>query len=515
MSPHPRRWLILGVICLAQLTVLLDNTVLNVAIPTLTRQMGATTADIQWMVNAYSLVQSGLLLTVGSAADRYGRKRALLTGLAVFGLGSLLASAAQNPGELIAARAGMGIGGALLMTTTLAVVIQVFDDAERVRAIALWATVSTLGFAVGPLIGGALLGRFWWGSIFLVNVPVALLGLIAVARLVPESKNPVGDRPDVLGALLSTLGMTGIVYAIIAGPAHGWTSRYVLLPAFAGVAAMTGFALWERRVEHPMLDMAFFRNRRFVGAVAGGILVAFGMGGSFFLLTQHLQFVLGYGPLKAGLCTAPMAATIAVLNLLGVGARLLRTLGTPLIVVLGMGLLAGGLALVAEAGGHGYAGLLAGLFVMGAGISLAMPAMGAALMGAIPPERAGIGAGVNGTLNEFGNGLGIAVLGAVLGSRFAALLPRSVDAGSLPDALAAAHGPAERAAVAHAFASGLSTSQLMGAAAVLAGGLVSFVLLRRAEGAEGRETEAGGPGGGEDGAGAASRGPDAQASPAT
>ncbi|MEU1624153.1 MFS transporter [Streptomyces sp. NPDC020096] len=479
--PHPRRWLILGVICLAQLTVLLDNTILNVAIPSLTKELGATTADIQWMINAYSLVQSGLLLTVGSAVDRFGRKLGLMTGLCVFGLGSLLAAFSRNPGELIAARAGMGIGGALLMTTTLAVIIQVFDDQERTKAIGLWSTVLTFGFAAGPLIGGALLGRFWWGSIFLINVPVALIGLAAVARLIPESKNPLGERPDLLGALLSTVGMVGVVYAIISGPVHGWTSADVLLPAFIGVATLTGFALWERRTPHPMLDMRFFRNRRFVGAVAGGILVAFGMGGSFFLLTQHLQFVFGYGPLKAGLCTAPLAACIALLNILGVGSRLLRRIGTARIVVLGMTLLAVGLALVSVLGRHGYQGMLLGLILMGIGIALAMPAMGAALMSAIPPERAGIGAGVNGTLTEFGNGLGIAVLGAVLNSRFAALLPVAIGAGSLPAALAAAHGQEQRTAVADAFASGVSTSQLIGAAAVLAGGLLAAFLLHRAD----------------------------------
>ncbi len=484
IQPHPRRWLILGVICLAHLTVLLDNTVLNVAIPSLTRGMGASTADIQWMISAYSLAQSGLLLTVGSAADRYGRKRALLTGLALFGIGSLIASLAESPGELIAARAGMGVGGAILMTSTLAVIVQVFDAEERVRAIGLWSTVLTFGFAAGPLIGGVLLNHFWWGSIFLVNVPVALLGLTAVAIYIPESRNPLGDRPDLPGAGLSVIGMLGIVYAIISGPVHGWSSSEVLLPAFAGIAGLTGFALWEHRTPHPMLDMRFFRDRRFVGAVAGGILVAFGMGGSLFLLTQHLQFVFGFGPLKAGLCTVPLALSIALLNILGVGARLLRKLGTPGVVVLGMTLIALGLALVSVLGRHGYGGMVIGLVTMGVGIAMASPAMGSAIMGAIPPERAGIGAGVNGTLTEFGNGLGNAVLGAVLNSRFAALLPATIGASSLPAALAAAHGHAERAVVAEAFASGVGVSQLVGAGAVFAGGLLAAFLLHRADRAD-------------------------------
>ncbi|WP_030829978.1 MFS transporter [Streptomyces hygroscopicus] len=479
---HPRRWLILAVICLAQLTVLLDNTILNVAVPSLAREMDARTADIQWMINAYSLVQSGLLLTAGSAADRYGRKKMLIAGLVLFGIGSLAASMAQDPGQLIAARAGMGIGGALLMTTTLAVVVQVFDEGERAKAIGLWGAVSSLGIAAGPLIGGALLEHFWWGSIFLINLPVALLGLVAVVWMVPESKVPTSDRPDLLGALLSTVGMTSIVFAIISGPEHGWTSGRVLLSAFVGVTVMTGFALWERHIPHPMLDMHFFRNGRFVGAVAGGILVAFGMGGSFFLLTQHLQFVLGYDALDAGLRTAPLALVIVALNLTGVGARLLPRLGTPVTIVSGMGLLAAGLAAIATLGADGYGGMLFGLVVMGAGIALAMPAMANAIMSAIPPEKAGVGAGVNGTLTEFGNGLGVAVLGAVLNSRFASLLPAvAAGAGSLPAAVAAARTPEDREAVADAFSSGVETSQLVGAAAVLAGGVVAALLLSKAE----------------------------------
>ncbi|HWU08409.1 MAG TPA: DHA2 family efflux MFS transporter permease subunit, partial [Streptomyces sp.] len=427
---HARRWLILGVICLAQLTVLLDNTVLNVAIPSLTADLHASTADVQWMINAYALVQSGLVLTAGSAADRYGRKKMLVTGLVLFGLGSLAAGLAQSSGQLIAARAGMGVGGALLMTTTLAVVVQIFDETERVKAIGIWSTVSSLGFASGPLIGGAMLNHFWWGAIFLVNIPVAAVGMIAVVRLVPESRNPRGERPDLVGAVLSTAGMASVVYAIISGPEHGWGSGPVLLTAFAGAAVLTGFVLWEIHVPHPMLDMHFFRNQRFTGAVAGAILVAFGMTGSLFLLTQHLQFVLGYEPLEAGLRTAPLALTVVALNLPGLGARLVGKTGTPAAIAIGMSLLAAGLGAIALLGGRDYSGMLFGLIVMGAGVALAMPAMANAIMSAIPPEKAGVGAGVNGTLAEFGNGLGVAVLGAVLNSRFAALVPGVTGAAS-------------------------------------------------------------------------------------
>ncbi|WP_459737877.1 MFS transporter [Streptomyces sp. E-15] len=451
---HPQRWLILGVICLAQLTVLLDNTVLNVAIPSLTRELHATTSDIQWMINAYSLVQSGLLLTAGSAADRYGRKKLLMAGLALFGAGSLVAGLADSTGRLIAARAGMGVGGALLMTTTLAVAMQIFAPQEQPKAIGIWSAVNALGFAGGPLIGGFVLDHFWWGAIFLINIPVAALALAAVVVLVPESRNPRGDRPDLLGALLSTIGMATLVYAIISGPGQGWTSPSVLATTAVAVLALGAFAWWESRVEEPMLDLHFFRDRRFTGAVAGAVLIVFGMGGALFLLTQHLQFVLGYGPLEAGLRTAPLALTVVVLNFSGLSAKWAVRLGTPASIALGMVCMAAGLVSIAEVDGGGYPGTLLGLLLIGVGCAVANPAMAHAIMSAIPPEKAGVGAGINGTLAEFGNGLGVAVLGAVLSS--------SVASGE-------------------SLADGLGTGQLVGAVAVLLGGFVAAGLLRRAE----------------------------------
>ncbi|MGW5651847.1 MFS transporter [Streptomyces humi] len=451
---HPQRWLILGVICLAQLTVLLDNTVLNVAVPSLTRELHAATADIQWMINAYSLVQSGLLLTAGSAADRYGRKKMLIAGLVLFGAGSLAAGLAGSTGQLIAARAGMGVGGALLLTTTLAVAMQIFTPDEHPRAIGIWSAVNALGFAAGPLIGGFMLNHFWWGAIFLLNLPVAALALVAVVALVPESKNPRGDRPDLLGALLSTIGMAALVFAIISGPGHGWTSARVLPTAVVAVVALALFGYWELRVPHPMLDPHFFRDRRFTGAVAGAVLITFGMGGALFLLTQHLQLVLGYGPLEAGLRTAPLALTVVALNFSGLSAKWATRLGTPVSIALGMLLMSLGLVSIAVLDSGGYGGTLLGLLLIGAGCAVANPAMAHAIMSAIPAEKAGVGAGINGTLAEFGNGLGVAVLGAVLSSWVAS--GKSVSAG-------------------------LGAGQLVGAAAVVAGGFVAAGLLRRAE----------------------------------
>ncbi|MER6014057.1 MFS transporter [Streptomyces bluensis] len=476
---HPQRWLILGVLSLALLTVVLDNTVLNVAIPSLTEDLSAATSDIQWMINAYSLVQSGLLLTAGSAADRYGRKKMLAAGLALFGTGSLVAGLADSTGQLIAARAGMGIGGALLMTTTLAVAMQIFTPEEQPKAIGIWAAVNALGFAIGPLVGGFMLEHFWWGAIFMINLPVAALGVVAVVVLVPESKNPRGDRPDLLGALLSTIGMSSLVFAIISGPEHGWTSGRVVTTAVVAVVVLAGFAYWESRIPYPMLDMHFFRDRRFTGAVSGAVLVAFGMAGSLFLLTQYLQFVLGYDAMEAGLRMAPLAVTIVVLNFSGVAPKWATKLGNAIAILIGMILVSGGVVSIATLTGYGYPGTFLGLVLIGAGAAIASPAMAHAIMSAIPPEKAGVGAGLNGTMAEFGNGLGVAVLGAVLNSRFAALIP--VAASSLPAALAAADSEEERGRIMEGFSSGLETSLLVGALSVLLGGVVAAVLLRRAE----------------------------------
>jgi EmrB/QacA subfamily drug resistance transporter len=446
------------------------------------------------MINAYSLVQSGLLLTAGSAADRYGRKKMLIAGLALFGAGSLVAGLADSTGQLIAARAGMGVGGALLLTTTLAVAMQIFTPDEHPKAIGIWSAVNALGFATGPLVGGFMLDHFWWGAIFLINLPVAALGLVAVVALVPESKNPRGDRPDVTGALLSTVGMASLVFAIISGPEHGWTSGRVLVTAAVAVVVLAVFAYWESRIPYPMLDLHFFRDQRFTGAVAGAVLITFGMGGALFLLTQHLQFVLGYDALEAGLRTAPLALTVVVLNFSGLSAKWMARLGTPVSIALGMVLMSGGLVSIATLTEHGYEGTLLGLLLIGAGCAVANPAMAHAIMSAIPREKAGVGAGINGTLAEFGNGLGVAVLGAVLNSRFAALIP--VAAASLPAALASAGSAEEKERVVEAFSSGLETSQLVGAAAVLLGGFLAAWLLRRAERADAGEVGGGEPGDG-------------------
>lgn len=470
---RPRtRWLILAVLCAAELVAVLDHTVLNVAVPTLTTDLAADTADIQWIINGYALAQAGLLLVAGAAADRYGRRRMLLVGLALFGAASLAAAFAPSAGHLIAARAGMGVGGALLFTSTLAIALQIFDAEERPKAIGIWAAVSALGFAGGPPLGGVVLDHFWWGAIFLINVPVVVLCAVAVRILVPESRNPAGGRPDVLGAALATAGSTALVYAIIAADVRG---------AVAGAVLLGGFVCWQRRAPNPMLNVAFFRDRRFVGAVGGVVLITFGSAGALFLLTMQLQFVGGHEPLAAGLRMMPFALSVVVLNATGVAARGIRVLGLPLAVLGGMTLLAAGLALVAHLAVGGYGRMLVALVLMGAGCALANPAIVEAVVSSIPTADAGAGAGIEGTMTELGSSLGVATLGTLMQARFAALAPAvAAGAGSLPAALAAAGDPTEQAAILDAFATALRGSQLVGAAAVFLGGCLTALLLHRA-----------------------------------
>ncbi|MGW0931187.1 MFS transporter [Streptomyces sp. NPDC002644] len=480
-----RRAVVLGVVCLVQLVVVLDNSVLNVAVPTLSRELDADMAAIQWVVNAYPLAQAGLLLAAGAAADRYGRRRLLLTGLALFGVCSLAAGLSQDVGQLVAARAGMGVGGALITCTTLAVVAQVFPEEERVRAIGIWAAVNGLGFAAGPPLGGLILSHFSWGAIFLINVPVALLGLAAARWLIPESRRAGAGRPDVAGAVLSAVGVVALVHAVTSWPEHGAGSLPVLTATATAAVALIALVVWERRCADPVLAPQLFRNPRFTGAVTGVLLISFGSAGALFLLAQQLQYVRGFTALEAGLYMAPFPLSVVVLNIRGVAPRMIARLGEVRAVALGMGLLAVGFAVAGVLDRGGYPVLLAGLLLMGVGCALANPAIVAAVMGSIPADRAGSGAAVDGTMGEVGGSLGVAVLGAVVSSHLAAREPGTVGSASLAEVLEGA-GPAAGPAVLDAFAAAARTGQALGAAAVMAGGLVTAYLLHRARSGKGR-----------------------------
>ncbi|MEV4085732.1 MFS transporter, partial [Nonomuraea fuscirosea] len=412
----PRRWWILAALCLALLVLVIDNMVLNLAIPSLNQEMGATPSDIQWIIDAYVLAFAGLLLTAGSLSDKYGRRRFLIIGLAFFGGASLLAVLVTEPWQLIAARFLIGVGGSLVMPSTLSILMTVFDDGERRKAMAAWSAVALVGMVSGPTLGGFLLEHYWWGSVFLLNVPIAAVAIVAAVVLMPESRS-AGRTIDPVGALLSIAGLTAAVYVIIE---REWNIPVIAL----AVVALGAFVLWERRREEPMLPLHLFANRNFSGASFSILLMSFGAGAVMLMLTQYLQFVLGYGEMRAGLALLPYAVAAAIFN--GVGAGLGKRLGNRVLVAAGLLLMAGGFAVMALT--TGYPALLTGLVIMGMGGGLAGPSAYASLMGAIPIEHAGVGSALNDTVQQVGMALSIAVLGSVLAGRYTAEMPAGLPA---------------------------------------------------------------------------------------
>ncbi len=491
----PRRWAALAVLCVALLIVNLDNTVLNVALPTLVRDLHATDSELQWIVDAYVMVFAGLLLVMGSLADRVGRKRVFLTGLAAFATGSAWAAFSGSVGMLIAARASMGIGGAMMMPATLSIITDAFrDPGERQRAIGMWAATSGVGIALGPIVGGLLLAHFWWGSVFLINVPVAVAGFACALPLVPDSKNPDAKRPDVIGGLLSIAGLGLVLWAIIEAPTRGWSSALVIGAGTAGLVVIGLFTAWELKSSDPMLDLSYFRNRRFSGAVASVGLVTFGLFGALFVLTQFMQFELGYTPLQAGLRVIPAAGAIAVIAPLSVYA--VRLVGAKLTLAAGLLIVAAGLWQLSTAStGSTYLYTLPGMIMLGIGAGFAMPCATASVMGSLPQQHTGVGAATNGTFLQVGGALGVAVIGSLLATRYQDQLtgalagyhvPASVlqvIVGSLGGALAvAAHlGGDLGAALAHlaraAFMSGMDLGLRTGAVVAAAGGLLALAVM--------------------------------------
>ncbi|MET9273395.1 MFS transporter [Kribbella sp. NPDC003557] len=473
---NPRRWLILVVLCLSTMVLVLDNGVLNVAIPVLTEDLGATAQEIQWIVASYILVFAGLLLTAGSLSDRYGRKKVMIVGLAIFGAASLVATYAGSPEMLIAGRVLMGIGGAIVMPSTLSVVITVFDDAERRTAMSIWSSVLMVGLIGGPVLGGALIAKFWWGSVFLINVPVVVIAIVTAVVLMPESKGP-WRKPDPVGAVLSMIGLVALVWVIIEVPEHG-VSWPVLAVAVAGLVLFVG---WELRTPVPMVPLTLFRDRNFSGGSLSLVLLQIANGGLVLALTQYLQFVLGFSPTKAGLAMAPMAVAVILVN--GVGATLGQKIGNRPMTVAGLVVLAGGfwvMSTLSASDGFGMVALALGVF--GAGAGLAQPAATAALMGAVPHEHAGVGSALNDTVQQAGAALGIAILGSALASNFTAQMPESAPAAarrSIGEALAVAGGDAALAQTArNAFAQAMSGTFVVGAVAVLGSAVIAVLLLR-------------------------------------
>jgi len=359
---YERRWWTLGVLCISLVMIVMANASLNVALPTLADSLDTGASGLQWIVDAYSLVFAGLLLTAGSLGDRYGRRAALNGGLIVFGAASLFAALSSSSGAVIGARAVMGVGAAFVMPATLSILAHVFPPNERPRAIAIWAGFAGVGVAMGGVVSGALLENFWWGSIFLINVFVVVVALVAGFFLIPRSREKVHAPLDPFGALLSIAGLSALVYGIIEAPDHGWTSTQTLFTFGAAIVLLGLFVWWELRAKEPMLDLRFFKNPRFTAATTAITLVFFAMFGSYFLFTQYLQFVHGYDPLSAGLRILPWA--LAYLISATQSAKLVERFGQRLVVASGLTIAGLGLA----------TGTLSGFFGIGGGF-LIVPAL--------------------------------------------------------------------------------------------------------------------------------------------
>jgi len=499
--PGARDWVVLAVLCVSLLVVSLDNTVLNVALPTLVRDLRASDTELQWIVDAYSIVFAGLLLVAGSLGDRIGRKWVFLAGLGVFASGSAASAFSGSPGALIAARSFMGIGSAAIMPSTLSILTNVFtDDAARAKAIGIWSGTTGLGIAIGPIVGGWLLDHFWWGSVFLINVPIALVGLVATVLVVPNSRNPVAGAPDGLGAIASVAGLGLLLWGIIEAPERSWSSPLVVAAIAGGLAVLAAFVWWESRIDHPLLRLELFGSRRFSAAIGSMALVLFTLLGALFLLTQYLQFTLGYSAFQTGLRIGPMALVILVVA--PSSSLLVRKLGTKVVVFTGMGIIAAGMAMISYTTVAGsYVEALPAFMLVGVGTGLAFAPSTESVMGSLPLEQAGVGAATNSTALQVGGALGVAVLGSLLNTRYQdhlapvlahETMPPAVHhaiLGSLGGALGVAQqiggslGTALSSLARAAFVSGLDLACLVGAAAVGVGALVVLALLPSRPGA--------------------------------
>jgi EmrB/QacA subfamily drug resistance transporter len=482
--------------------VVLDNSILNVAIKTIARPapvgIGATQSELEWAINSYTLVFAGLLFTAGLLGDRIGRKKTLLFGVLVFGVGSALAAFSGSPAELVVYRAVMGFGAAFVLPATLAVLVNVFEREEQPRAIGVWVSGVGVGIAIGPIAGGVLLEHFWWGSIFLMNVPVVVIALIAMALLVPDSRDPNPGRIDPLGVSLSIIGLVLLVYGIIrGGELADFGTASVLLPLLGGLAVLAGFVLHERRTAHPAIDIAYFKKPAFAAAVAAIALVFFALMGVTFFSAFYLQSLRGHSPLEAGLLILPLA--VAQLVFAPRTSLVVERFGARVVCTAGMLLVTAGLTAFAFYDAATPLWVIEVVFfVQAAGMAHIMPPVTVAVMQALPPEKAGSASAVNNTFRQVGGALGVAVLGSLLSTRYRSeieghlsVLPSSERhaAGESIEAtlgIAERHGAAGKALVGPANDAFLSAMQLtaLGAAAVALIGtaVVALLLPGRAKG---------------------------------
>jgi EmrB/QacA subfamily drug resistance transporter len=487
LRKHRLRWWTLAVVSVTLILETIDETILNVALPTLQQELGASASGLQWMVNSYILVFGGLLLIMGGLGDRFGRARLLQAGLVVFGVASFAAAFVDTTGQLIAARAVMGAGAAMMMPATLSIIVDVFKGKERAKAISIWASLAGIGLFLGPILGGLLLRNFYWGSVFLVNVPIAALALVATFIFVPDSRDPEAKSLDLPGAFMSAGAISALIYAIIEGPSQGWTSPPILASVVAAVVLGIGFAVREIRTRYPLLDFAFFRRPRFsMGALAISISF-FALGAMIFGLTQYLQFVQGYTPLEAGIRFLPASLGLMV-GAIGSEMLALRY-GTTKVVTGGMLLLAATMPLMLlweVDTPYWFVGVVIALVGFAAATIFAPSTE--AVMGSVPEEKAGVGSAVNDLTRLIATALGIAAIGSAMNSLYSSKIAAAVTA--LPAAVAEAakdsvgaalqiattlpadSGAALSAAATEAFTDAFGLAMLIGAAVVFLGAVV-------------------------------------------
>jgi DHA2 family multidrug resistance protein-like MFS transporter len=482
MATSKSRWVALAALALGTLAVGLDATILSVALPTLSRDLHAGTADLQWFTNAYLLVLAAALLPAGMLGDRLGRRRMLLGALVVFGVASAACAYATTSGQLIAARAALGLGSAVIMPLSGAVLTVLFGEKERGRALSVWLTASALGIPLGPLLGGWLLDNFRWGSVFLINVPLVLVAVLAVTLYVPESHGDRARRFDLPGVLLSAAGLTTLTYGIIAAGDHGWGAARSLIPLVVGAGALILFVAWQRRAAQPLVDLGLFRSRAFTGGAVLATLASFGMLGLLFALPQFFSVVGGADAFGSGLRLLPVIGGL----LLGARTadRLVARLGTRAVLTTGLALMAAALVAGCFTGvdsGYGY--VAAWITAAGIGLGCTLPPAMDVAMGALSVERSGVGNGLLQAMRQVGGAIGVAILGTVLNAAYRDDLPTRAGE-PIRESAASGVAVAERladpsltAAVRAAFVHGMDVSMLVAAAVALAGAVLAVFLL--------------------------------------
>jgi len=493
-----RKPLILVSLLLAAFAINLDTTIVNVALPTLVRQLRASNSQLEWVVDAFNLVFAASVLAAGSLSDRFGRKGMLLAGLAVFGVASVAGGLTDSPGQLIVARSVMGLGAAMVFPATLSLLSNVFTErSERALAIGLWGAITGLAIALGPIVGGWLLQAFGWTSIFFAMAPIAALAAFLVARFVPESRDRRAPRTDGVGFALSTVAIGALIYTIIEAPNYGWASGRTLAGFGLTALLVVAFVAWERSSDAPMLDLSLFGNPRFTAASVSVAISFFALSGFIFLITQYFQFLKGYGPLSTGIRLLPVASCVAISSVLG--TKLAVRIGTKLVVASGLLSMAAFYLWVTTASvSTGYGTIAAQMVVLGTGMGLTSAPATEAIMGVVPTAKAGVGSAVNDATRLFGGTLGVAIIGSVYASLYASRLTGALPAG-LPTAVTrTAHtsvgaaltlagglrhaGHAAIAAGLHeaatlAFFQGFSTANYVTASVAAAGAVMALALL--------------------------------------